>query len=260
MKNKMKIICVFLIIFCLVIFGIIAFNDNKNSIIYTDNIYKKVDNKDDFLVLITDSNNEIGKDIEQIMDYYAKNYNLDILRFYTNKASKKEYQAFLENLDADFPEYIIPMLLIFVDGECKVFINGLFSEENMRSYLIETGLIDDSYNSKDQSIDYEQFEKMYISNDKNLFVLFDNYNETYNIRDNMLEISADFDFKYYSVCGTVSYGASIYSKLRVDAEKDNITVNIPSLVVTQNGKVVDNLNSSDKNEMINFLKKYGFIE
>lgn len=98
---------------------------------------------------------------------------------------------------------------------------------------------------------------MYSSLDKSLLVIY-NYNKsTYKIREVMMDIASDNKISYYTVYSGFSDSVKITKLLMHEIGKN---FSVPSLVIVQDNKVVDYVNSTDKNEIMEFLRDNEYID
>lgn len=267
MNKKLVIITILIMLF---IFGAIAFllvsineerkeSEEKSSAL-VDEILKKVDNKEDVLIFVKDEEEDfyLSQDAEKFIDYYERNYNLDFIRVDRSKIMKKDYKRIIDKFYITEEIIQIPFAILVKKGEFQIMVNQLVMESYLRNHLIEYGFIDEKYDNIDQSISYEKFKELYASNEKSLFAIY-TYNDgsSYEIRDKLFEISKESLFNYYVVYSGVSDNAQISNLLSEELGDD---FSIPSLVIVQDNKVVDYVNSTDKNEIMEFLRDNDYID
>lgn len=267
MKKKEFIIVFAILLFIIIGISLIFVADrvveeiklSKSSVI-VDGIFEKIDNKEDVLMFIKDEESDyyMSLDAENFINYYEEVYGLDFIHIDRSKIRKEDYKRILDKFYIEEKIIEIPFAILVKNGEFNAMVNQLVMETYLRNYLIEGGFIDKRHENIDQSISYEKFQELYSSEEKSLFAIY-TYTDggSYDIRKSLFEINEKFPINYYIVFDGVSNDSDISRDLKLDLD-DNFK--IPALVITEKSRVIDYISSIDKDEIINFLRKYDFID
>ena len=159
--NKKALIAIISVCIILVIGVLLIIQRNPMTKTNYDSILKKLDNKEDFVLLLIDKDSEMN----EVFQYYIDVYDLDIEYLYNDKTNN-QYNEIIKRLNlTESSDNEITLLKIkkghFNNGEI-----GLFGEAAIKNFLIENELIDKSYAEIDTAIesdfkDYYQDEKSY---------------------------------------------------------------------------------------------------
>ena len=174
MKNKNKYYLIFILI--LVLFIVIGYHlikptSSRNSNTY-QNIIDKIDRKETFNILITDSEDEYTN---KVFEYYRDVYSL---KYEQIKKQQKDikYKKLLEKTTFDISDKDEVIFVIVKDGVPSAGLIGEFSEEALREFLITNNIINKKYNNIDLLIE-DDFKDFYINNNDNYSILLINYND-----------------------------------------------------------------------------------
>lgn len=275
MKKKQKIILIILatIGLTLIIIGLIYDSNHKKVInnpkVGVQKIEKKIAEKENMLIYVTEKNNDLCKETDKMIKYYEEAYGLEF--YYSNKEnlSNSDLVDYFE-LEEQAVEY--PAVVYISDGLFRGVANKILSEDYFRDCLLEYGFIDKSYYENDYRITYKEFKEKFASSEKQI-LFFYNYGSNVHIlgetgekkefinaekvRKELLELSKEYNFKYRVVFYNSESSDEIYKEVITSLGKKEIAG--PFIVITENNKVIDYLAPEKISSINNFLNKNGIL-
>ncbi|MEE3343244.1 MAG: hypothetical protein VZS44_04050 [Bacilli bacterium] len=259
MKKRYIIFIIALIIICIIGLVFIMSNNNGNrnsngmSLINSKatNIVNKIRNNEEVMIYINDDKDKCGScefaDIK--FNYYKDLYNLDIPIFNINS---KEINYIFNSFDYDKKNIFVPTLLHIKSGNLTFYNEVGYVEDKIKKILIENQYIKEENNEEfGKSIDGDEFVKLSMEQDNNLFLLLAVNKKSYKLRLILNQLAKKYNFEYYIVDFSTSNVFSILDRL----EKINNNTLPKDIFVTNNNKIVDSINSEDVNEIEKFIKE-----
>ena len=249
-KKKILMIIIMAVIGC---FIFIAFDIKNNKMKTFEQIRGQLENKDDMLIYITSNNQKcyLCNNTKYILKYYQDIYHLDIIEVNKNSMHTKEYESIIQYID-NREDYIKePALILIKDGHEVAVANEISMEYDIQNLLSKYEFIPIE-SEEGVQIDSDQFDKLYQSEELSL-ILFNSYTEEgLEYRENLFKLSKKYNFNYYIMI----YGmASTSSSYRNIIEKYKKNFSPPFLVIIGNNQIIDVLESTDEEKLLEFLKK-----
>lgn len=255
---KKKIILISSI--CIILFISLIIVITSFPITFFGKLEKMQEKKEDFLIYVTDQfeNCAVCIDVNYMINFYKKNYNVDFLEFNIGISTKSDYQKFLSEVGyTSSIELTAPAIIYMKNGELKTIMNNIVDENSFRNVLIENKFIDKKYKNTDTLMSKKEYDNLYKSSEKTLIAIYNYEEETYLIRERLLELNKKYKFNFRIVYAGVSESGLISMELMEKLGFNNFKV--PSLIIVQNSQIIDQLNSTDTDKIIKFLKKNQII-
>lgn len=192
MKKK---IIILIIVICVITTIIIVFQKNIKAVRQTEknSVYEQVLNrikdKETFNLLIVKSKQN-QKELLTMFKYYKKTYSIDYKMIQANKENK-DYQALVNKLNIEYNEQD-SMFIIIKDGIMNSSLIGSYSELDLKSLLINSGLLDKKYETIDSLIDNSFFKEKYNKeNNYNILYIDQNDPNLYEYRSILVQNSIE---------------------------------------------------------------------
>ena len=260
MKKKnliiVLVILVSLMILVLSLVGLQKKGQIAKSLI--DEILEKIDNQEDLLIYVTDKHENcyLCTDCNYIIDYYSDSFKLDFITFNKSDNSEDSYSKLLEKYDlvGSLKE---PAVMMIRDGELKGIANEILTENLLKQFLIDFEFIDKQNENRDYQVGEEKFNKMLSSSEKSIFIVYTYEDSHYDVRKQFLELANKYNFSYGLIYSGVGNGAKV-SKIISESLGDEYT--LPLVIITQNGEIIDYINSVEEEKLVSFLKKNEIID
>jgi len=258
LKYKRNMIILIAIIIIIVLVSLLIFNKdtktNKENKIVSE-IKNKIDNKEDILLYLTYKDN-YDYEANRIIDYLKDLYKLDITYVDLNKITEKEKNKIISFVD-ERKDYIVPPAIIFIkDGKETSVANDIIDDLILNQLLFKNGYIEEKDYNIESIVDDNNFKEVYSSTEYNLIFIGTFIEEFYDYRKKLHNLANKNNFNYYLTYWYIGK-EDIQGKLSKDYGKE---IQVNSLVVVKDNKVIDNLEYKDIDKLEEFLKKYSFIK
>ncbi len=172
MATKKRIILlislIVIVIISIITVTITSNSDNNNY----QEVIDRINNKETFVLLITNKDNELL----DIMNYYKDVYSVEYTSLDYN--NKKEYNEILKKLSYDGSLDNDSLLKLYKNGEEIAGIEGIFSENDIKILLINNGLIDKEY----KEIDSLSLSNIDVNNSYNVLYINKDNKDLYEYR------------------------------------------------------------------------------
>ena len=261
MKKKIIIIISVIIIFIIVILGLL-FTKNNNKVVkekyrLSKPILERINDKDNFLIYITDNYNKcsVCYEADMLVNYYKDIYNLDIMFFSKGATTDKDFNNLIKDFELQEGFFVAGDVVLIKDGVVVSAIKEAVFEDTLRNYLIEYEFIDNVDN--DKSIEDDGFSELYDSMDKELVLAYSSDDIGYNYRKDLFKLSNRYKFKYSAI--KIGFGDTVDTFKIISNEMDN-KYELPVLMVVGNGKIIDYTTNKSNSKIEEFLKDNKFIK
>ncbi|MBR3161853.1 MAG: hypothetical protein IKF19_03895 [Bacilli bacterium] len=262
MKNKKYILIILIILVLLLGLGsyyiLHSTNTNKKELVNKDNIIndilKKIDINDSFLIYLHKNNCDICSDTNDILDYYKEAYDITIIDTNIDSITNNGYSKLLKKIGATINDFEFPAIIYIKDGEYMGMSNYLSREEELKSFLIDYKYIKEETNNNDYQIYNEEFNNYYKDTKNHLIVLYTYDNpSSYKFRGKVFNLSQKYNFNY----STAYVGTAGTEEIVLSIRKELKDFSVPMMLIVGNNKIIDYVN--DTNDIETFLKNNNYI-
>lgn len=259
MKKKLILIIIGILIIFIVLLLILFIKNNINKNVkenkykLSEPILEKIDNKNNFILFITDNENECSScnDINKLLKYYKNVYNLNVITFDKSETSEGDFNNLIKDFGLQDGFLVSGDILLVKDGVVVSAIKDAVFEDIIKENLINNGFINDV--GMDYFIEDEEFNKLYSSNNKELVLAYSGNEEGYNYREILFELATKYNFKYSTI--RIGFGDTLNTS-DILSKKMNNNYKLPLLMIVGNNEIIDYTTSSRIEE---FLKENKFI-
>lgn len=260
-KEKIIILCTVIILVGIIIY-LVFFHEKdsyKINISQYNEIKVKLNNKEDLLIYITDKENNCYECVngDKIINYYKEVYNLDFYTYMISDNTEEDLEKLKDEFDFEENFLMTPTVILIKEGQIVAVANFVLIDDILKNYLIQFGFLDKTTNEKDIPLNLETFDPIYQKDEYSLIVSFNAQDESYDFRKKILELSNEYQFKFYTLFRGIGNTNSIYDNLK---ESSGIEFETPSLFIVKNNTVIDYLKSEEEPEILSFLRKYNLIK
>lgn len=263
MKKKIFIIIliVFVLIFSLLIILFLKGKKFDNEVKVYDvyeKINEKLDNKDSFLIYFRSDNEALCTECyagDPIVDFYEEVFNLNVMRFDTSHT--EEFNDILNKYQLEESAIINPAVMLVKDGVWKEIINHFHDGVLLKEKLVEHGFINEKYAKIEIEINDDKiFDEILNKPEKNLIVV--SSGKSRQVKKLLYDISVnDSYFQFYIIVkGMINNYESFINLWELSGDEMSTT----TLLVVQDGKILDGISSLKREELKKFLVKNKIIE
>ena len=260
MKKKIIIIIGIVVIFIIIILGLLLIkNDNKDikeEYRLSKPILERINDKDDFLIYITDNYNKCGVcyEADMLVNYYKDIYNLDVVLFDKSTTTDKDFNNLIKDFELQEGFFVAGDVVLIKDGVVVSAIKEAMFEDTLREYLVEYEFIDNIDN--DRFIYDDDFNRLYNGNDKELVLAYSSDDIGYNYRKDLFKLSNRYKFKYSVI--KIGFGDTIDTFKVISNKMDN-KYELPVLMIVSNNKIIDYTTNKSNSKIEEFLRDNDFI-
>ena len=260
MKKKIIIIISIFIIFIIVILGLLLIKNNNKDIKeeyrLSKPILERINDKDNFLIYITDNYNKcsVCYEADMLINYYKDIYNLDIMFFSKSATTDKDFNNLIKDFELQEGFFVAGDVVLIKDGVVVSAIKEAMFEDTLREYLVEYEFIDNIDN--DRFIYDDDFNRLYNGNDKELVLAYSSDDIGYNYRKDLFKLSNRYKFKYSVI--KIGFGDTIDTFKVISNKMDN-KYELPVLMIVSNNKIIDYTTNKSNSKIEEFLKDNDFI-
>ncbi len=268
MKNKKKISLIMggillIIIAFLAIFFLFNHSSPKKKLTKTDKIIEKIDQKQDFLLLITSSDQKacyLCEDVKTIINFYKSYYKLKFTTFDIEENGNKNLRKIKNKLNIDDKSLKEPAVIMIKNGKLKGIANEILGEQALKELLIKYDFLKEDAAAEKQITNEEFLEKL-ASPEKSLIVILDYGESSSKFRKQLANYSKKYNFKYDMIYYGVSEGVVISSKIKdnLKEKNPNFKMVVPMVAIIQNNDVTDYISTIDEKKLASFLNKNGYF-
>lgn len=240
----------------------LVFNNIKGQK-YVDKVDKAFDNKEAQLLYLGRPTCSYCVLLQPMLESYAKKYNFKYEYINTDETGKSKLDEILGKFDLSQETFGTPYLAVVKNGKKVAEQNGYVQEDILFKFLQENGFIDEKEKLALNYIDYEEYNTLLNSDEKNIFVsvqtgcsyceeakpVLEKIAKKYDLKINIINIT---NFKDEAEKEKYMSSLSYYN------EKQWGT---PLMLVVENKEVKAEQNgSASEEDYIKFFKDNGFIK
>lgn len=266
MSNKRNLLFVLITVLSIVIFVIICImviNIKSNNLLKKAEKIYRADNTN--IIYIGRETCGYCQMFTPVIDDLKEKFNLDYFYLDTDKLTNKDLKKILTTFDIDLETFGTPYLVITKNGKIIDTQSGYTDELSLFFIMQEAGIIDkdilNPYIVSDNNEVIKNFNEVFNSDERKL-IYFGRPNCKYCqlLSPIMEEVKKEKNIDYYYIDTNKISGLEL-STIIYKLGKRMDDFGTPYLIVTQNGKVIDEQKGYvEKIQLVEFLKKVELIK
>lgn len=258
-KKFIVIIGIFIIVIITIAVLIIYINKNNNKCISSEDIFKKINNQETFVIYATtnDATCDTCKDIENAVNFFQEAFKINFVFYYIDENTNEDLEK-IENYFQYQEKFITDQtILIIKKGKLIYGINERPNEQEIKDLLIKSDLIDKKYSLIEKELNTDtDFNNIFNASTKSLIVVYSG-NKIYKLKKQLYDLADKNKFKFYIFYPGFVSNFETYMEL---ANKTFISMESSTLLIVKSGEIIDNYIYENEEDLNKFLKKNNFIK
>lgn len=261
-EKKKTLILLFVCFFVVALIVFSSMLEEGKSKKYLSDFYNNFKSTENKLVMIGRDNCSWCSLFKPILDSMSEHYDFEFLYVNTNELTNSTFNKLLNQINVDSEDFGTPYTIVVRDEKVIDSLGGYVNEPELLDFLIENGFVDEDEDTILDYINYDDYEKLLKSKDKEIVVISQT-SCTYCIKSKPIlsKISSeyDLDINVLEVNTIDEEDSEKFSKSLSYFEEENWGT--PLMLIIKNGNVIADANGLlDYDGYISLFKDNGLIK